>query len=122
MAGVSAILAIGGFVVLKWQGHSATQQLTDGRALYERYCYACHDVEGNIGTALSADELRSYETATRLFSYVRFAMPYDAPGALTDQQYWDLLTHLLVSRGLFAGSQRLTPPVADTLTLRPGAR
>lgn len=39
--------------------------------------------------------IASYETTERLYDYVSRTMPFDAPGSLDEQQYWDAVAYLL---------------------------
>ena len=75
----------------------------------------CHDQDATIGTRLDAATLRSYRTATALYNYTSFAMPYDAPRSLGPEQYWAVTAHMLRSRGLIEAELLLGPENADSL-------
>lgn len=84
-----------------------------GAEVYVRLCAGCHGPEGAGG---SADALVAtapftepgtpraignyWPWAPTLFDYVRRAMPWDAPGSLTDQETWDVVAWLLERNGL----------------------
>ena len=83
--------------------------------MYRTQCYSCHDVDGNIGVDLSTRVLRYYETASALLSYTRLAMPYSAPGSLTQEEYLDVTAYLVALRGL-ATEVLLTSGSADSVS------
>lgn len=89
-------------------------QLARGEEVYRVQCYACHEVEGSIGVELSSRVLRYYERAGALLSYTRLAMPYSAPGSLTEQEYLDVVAYLVDSREL-APDVVLTARSADSV-------
>ncbi len=49
---------------------------------------------------LGTGTLASYDTAQALFNFISTQMPYQAPGKLTQDEYWDLIAFLLRQRGL----------------------
>lgn len=74
-----------------------------GAVLYQTKCAACHGVNGYEGPY---DKLVSDSTgkntignywpyASTIFDYVRRAMPFNAPGSLTDQEVYDITAYLL---------------------------
>lgn len=55
----------------------------------------------NFAPALiGANTLTGYENAQALFDFVRAKMPYQAPGSLTRDEYWQLVAYLLRQRGI----------------------
>jgi len=86
-------------------------QIARGADVYARECRHCHDVAGGIGVVLSDRVIGAYETAQRLFAYLRVAMPYGAPGSLEERVYWDLVAYLASS-----GGARPLPVVIDSTT------
>jgi polar amino acid transport system substrate-binding protein len=75
-----------------------------GKAVFLARCAQCHGErgEGNTGRQLVApwDPLAGYRTADNLFAYVSRAMPFDNPGSLKDQEYWDVIAFLLNANGV----------------------
>jgi S-disulfanyl-L-cysteine oxidoreductase SoxD len=85
-----------------------------GRSLYAARCIACHG--GSIvpaGVKFSAPSLINnpdspkiktignyWPYATTIFDYVRRAMPYNAPGSLTDNEVYALTAYLLYANKL----------------------
>lgn len=115
---LTAILLLGtgvaGFVC--GRGDDVVAQVRAGTQTWEQRCAACHVAEGGNGPRLDADLLRSYGTARPLFDYNRMAMPWDAPGSLTDSAYWAVTAYLLDSRG-FSLDRVLADSTAGTVSL-----
>lgn len=97
---------------------TAQSQIARGRALYVQYCFACH-LPGSVGPELTRELLASMGTARALFNFIRTAMPQNAPGSLTDQEYWDILAHMLAEAGLLPAEMRPGPETADSIRLAP---
>lgn len=80
-------------------GGDARAQLAAGKKAYADSCARCHGSRGQGGTGpnlVGPDRpLENYETAAGLFDYVSKTMPFDKPGSLTDQQYYDALAYLI---------------------------
>lgn len=92
-------------------GHGTPQE---GAAVFQERCAACHGekLQGNMAPGIGADRLiggrgslasdnpvkttESYwPYATTLFDYVKRAMPFDAPGSLTDDQVYAVVAYIL---------------------------
>lgn len=97
---------------------AAQSQVARGQALYVQHCFACH-LPGSVGPELTREVLAGMGTARALFNFIRTAMPQNAPGSLTDQEYWDILAHMLAETGLLPAGIRPGPETADTLRLAP---
>jgi len=80
------------------------QLAVSGQTVFTGRCASCH--EGGSGPALTGqnNNLKSYGNAASLLSRISATMPTNAPGSLTQQQYWDVLAYLLVQDG-FVTSQ-----------------
>ena len=111
------VLAVTGWFVWSTDGRSASDQRAAGRELYVERCADCHDLKAGIGPELTADAVRAFGSARALFQYVRFSMPHDAPGSLSDQAYWDVVAYLLASRELLADDVLLNGETADSILL-----
>ena len=72
----------------------------DGQHTYTVRCGYCHDVPNGIGAALTPRVLAAYSTVGQLDSYLRMAMPHEAPGSLPPAEYEAVLKYLIESRGL----------------------
>jgi hypothetical protein len=90
-----------------------------GRAVYADKCAACHGEHlegvketggvaliGGRGTLASPKPLKTVESywpyATTLFDYVRRAMPFNAPGSLTDDEVYAVAALILASGHVIA--------------------
>ena len=76
----------------------------DGALVYAQRCAFCHDVEGQVGAEITAETLASRSDEATLTRYLRLAMPYEAPGTMTDAEYQATARYLLETRGLADGS------------------
>ncbi|KQT93358.1 cytochrome C [Methylobacterium sp. Leaf469] len=85
-----------------------------GEAVFAENCAACHgeQLQGNMSPGIGGDKLiggrgslatnnpvkttESYwPYATTLFDYVKRAMPFNAPGSLTDDQVYSVVAYIL---------------------------
>ena len=85
----------------------------DGALVYAQRCAFCHDVEGQVGAEITAATLASRGDEETLTRYLRLAMPYEAPGTMTDAEYRATARYLLETRGLAGASS------ADDATREP---
>lgn len=76
--------------------------ITSGQLIYTQKCAACHIKEGPGGLLFTEKPKAKTKTigtywpyATTIFDYVRRAMPYNAPGTLSDQEVYHLTAYLL---------------------------
>lgn len=84
----------------------------EGEPVYAARCAHCHGLDGTGGPAdaLAGDGPtvgRYWPHATTLFDYLRRAMPYEAPGSLTNDELYALTAHVLHLNGIVERSQRL---------------
>ncbi|HEY6901253.1 MAG TPA: cytochrome c [Puia sp.] len=79
-----------------------------GRTIYLQKCAACHGktgvegpfmrLVGPMGDTTKAKTIGNYwPYATTLFDYTRRAMPYNAPGSLTNEEVYHLTAYLLAA-------------------------
>jgi len=128
--GVAAAHAIGGLWTvpgpMSW-AHAASGsgdgQVAAGRAVYLKHCARCHGEKGEgieapalIGEP--ANRLQSYPTAATLFQYLRVLMPLDAPGSLSEGDYWAVLTYLLVRNGVIQENVPVGPETAEQILIK----
>ncbi len=97
-----------------------------GRVVYADHCAMCHGDkgqgtpapplvggQGTLATAHPVQTVGSYwPYATTLFDYIRRAMPFNAPGSLTDDQVYAVSAYLLWLNGIVPQDSVLN---ADTL-------
>ncbi len=90
--------------------------VTDGAALFASGCAACHGEQGQkpiagapllmggLGTLATPKPVQTvgsyWPYATTLFDYIRRAMPFQAPGSLTDDQVYALTAYILRLNGI----------------------
>jgi cytochrome c len=81
-------------------GTTASQLSDVGRTVYVNHCAKCHgdNGQGITGPVLigSSNTLDKYGTAQGLLNFIDTAMPLDAPGSLSQQEYLDIVSYLLV--------------------------
>lgn len=114
--GILLLTAGGAGFVCAGGDHDVARQVQAGAQVWEQRCASCHGPEGGNGPLLDADLLRSYGRARPLFDYNRMAMPWDAPGTLTDSVYWAVTAYLIRSRG-FRLDRVLDESTADSASL-----
>lgn len=87
-----------------------------GSAIWSEQCAVCHgengkggpagDLVGGIGTLTSPDHIKTvgsfWPYSTTLFDYVRRAMPYYAPGSLSDDEVYAVVAYLLNQNEIIA--------------------
>ncbi len=90
--------------------------VTDGAALFASSCSACHGEQGQkpvagsprlmggLGTLATPKPVKTvgsyWPYATTLFDYIRRAMPFQAPGSLSDDQVYALTAYVLRLNGI----------------------
>jgi mono/diheme cytochrome c family protein len=92
---------------------SQADQVSAGQTVYAGECAQCHGDRGQGGTGPVViggnKRIASYETTTRLYDYVSRTMPFDEPGSLTEEQYWNVIAYLLDQNGLLPEGTVLGP-------------
>ncbi|HEV7378320.1 MAG TPA: cytochrome c [Dyadobacter sp.] len=92
-----------------------------GREIYVEKCSACHGASGTEGpndrlvqgdtTSAKNRKIKSlgnyWPYATTVFDYVRRAMPFNAPGSLSDQEVYSLTAYLLHANGLISEKEEV---------------
>ena len=71
-----------------------------------------------VPALVSPGMLARFETALDLHAYLKSEMPYQAPGSLSDEEYWQLSAYLLRLNGIEWGRSDLNPEVAAKIPLR----
>ena len=98
-ASLALAVLVSGFTCRRGDDPAAAQ-VAAGAALYVSRCEACHRADDAEGPRLTEQLIRSYGSARALFDYTRMSMPWDAPGTLSDEEYWRVTAYLVASRNL----------------------
>lgn len=111
------VLLLGGLGIALYATTQSTALFTEaqaqrGQALYTAKCASCHgtSLEGGSASALSGAKFAAKWTGKSvddLYFITRTQMPYGAGGTLTEQQYIDIVAHLLKGNGYGAGTREL---------------
>lgn len=94
-------------------------QIESGAAVFAASCARCHGAaaEGGQGPALDAPTLAGYRSADRLVRFVSVSMPDDAPGSLSEQEYYDVIAFLLDLNGMNSAGVPVDPLTAPGIDL-----
>jgi hypothetical protein len=101
------------------------------RVLYpeaERNCWesGCHGknpyesgftIPERVPKIIGPGALSNYETAQHLFTFIRAAMPFQAPGSLEDETYWNIVSFLVREIRVTASFTLLGPENANIVFL-----
>ena len=91
-------------------GVYTSAQAERGHAAYERSCAGCHEGQDADGPELIGkaflDRWRE-DTLGSLFTFITTTMPGNAPGALDERTYVDVVAFILEANGLPAGTSEL---------------
>lgn len=63
-----------------------------------------------------------YETAASLHAYISERMPWQDPGAQTEEEYWQVTAHILRANGIETGVEELGPENAAQVPVAAAAR
>lgn len=66
---------------------------------------------------IGAGRLAHYQTAAGLYEYIRSRMPWQAPGILSDEAYWQLTAYLVEANGISLEGAMLGPRDAARVRL-----
>jgi len=96
------------------RGVFSQQQAERGRSGYATHCVECHGSDlggttfGDGAPALKRDDFMAGRNLEDVFAELKRAMPFNAPGTLSDAMYLDVLAYVLRENGYPAGPQDLT--------------
>lgn len=100
---------------------AATEQTERGKALFGMICSKCHGAQGQGGDGPrligSPNGLSGYGTARGLFDFASTQMPFNDPGSLKAEQYWDALAFILDANNLLPPDTILGPENAADIKL-----
>lgn len=87
------------------------EQASEGHKSYNTQCAMCHGealLGPNAPALVGREVMQNFGTAHGLFNYIVAAMPPQAPGALDEEVYVDILAYILEANGAVAGDVELT--------------
>ena len=116
----AALVAAALFAACRPGGDAPDTPAVDGEWAYTVRCAYCHDIPNGIGAALTPATLAAYSTVGLLDSYLRVAMPHEAPGSLPDSEYDAILRYMIQSRGLVPEGVHAWPLPDSTRLLTDG--
>ena len=104
-----------------WDGVYTAAQAKRGEEAYTQSCIGCHkpNLDGIEG-AMKGDafiERRREDNLETLFLDIKATMPRGNPGGLPDQTYTDIISYVLQSNEMPAGSTELKPDVLERVQL-----
>ena len=107
------------FAKTVWDGVFTQSQAERGKAAYTQYCERCHkpDLLGIEG-AMKGEffmERRREDVLETLFIDMKATMPRGNAGKLPDETYVDIISYLLQSNEMPAGSAELKPDLLDKI-------
>ena len=103
-----------GMIAMIGLAQGTAQQANAGRAAYQANCASCHlpDLSGQGDAApLRGSAFQGAwdaRTTKELLSYMQLTMPPQRPGALSGQEYVDIVAFILQQNGAAAGNQAFT--------------
>ncbi len=98
---------------------AAEQQVAAGQKVYTTDCESCHgaSLEGVTGPPLTQSTIPRFGDAQQLESFIAQLMPLNAPGSLSQQQYYDVTAFILNKDGLLPAGETVTPENAANIKL-----
>ena len=131
-----AIATMGAAAALASAGQARTRtsfteaQASRGRDAYRQHCVRCHlaDLAGDqLAPPLVGEGFLGRwkgETVGSLFTAIKDAMPPEAPGTATDQEYVDIIAYVASRNGIGPGQQELSKDlkILNTITFEPVER
>ncbi len=97
------------------------EQVARGEEVWKSICSHCHAIGSDNPDAprlLEPPPIKSFATALGMFQYVRDSMPYDDPGTLSEQQYWDAIAFILTQKGVLGSDAPLGPDNAKDVPVQ----
>ena len=97
----------------------------EDRNCWQSKCHAAnHPPEGfkmpeTVPPVVGPGLIREYGTALNLHDFLKSRMPWQAPGRLSEEEYWQLTAFLIRQNGLDPGSTPLNEQNAKLFSLKP---
>jgi mono/diheme cytochrome c family protein len=103
-------------------GQTFGQLANTGKTVFSNKCSKCHGDNGQGVTAPaiigSNASLSKYNTAQGLLNFIDTAMPFNAPGSLSSQDYMNLLGFLLVQNDYVTANTAFDPNQLGNIQLK----
>jgi cytochrome c len=95
------------------EGPFTQDQLTKGTSEYNTHCRTCHAAKGKgaLGPALMGDTFKGRfggQSVTDVSTWIHANMPQTAPGSLTDDQLYPIVSYILSLNGFTPGQTALS--------------
>ena len=112
-----------------------TDQASNGKDLYVKYCAVCHGANGQGGTVpdefgqlkglkapplVGPGRLPGMETVGQVYDFASQNMPANKPGSLNSEEYLDIISFALQANGIEPDGKPLTPASAKDIKLSGG--
>jgi mono/diheme cytochrome c family protein len=116
--GLVAAVAMAQEGALIERGVFTVAQAERGRGQYQTHCVECHAPDlggttfGDGAPALKGNGFLEGDNLYAVFDEMKRAMPFNAPGSLSESVYIDVLAYVLRENGYPAGSEELKPDPA----------
>jgi S-disulfanyl-L-cysteine oxidoreductase SoxD len=107
-----------------WDGIYSEAQADRGKEKFTGLCRRCHndDLGGSEGgPALRGDRFMSnweLRSLSALFAKARDTMPPDSPSSMSDEEYLDVITHILRANKFPAGSEALKLEALESISIQ----
>jgi hypothetical protein len=112
------------------RGQGLTDEFRDVYPPEDRNCWTsgCHGnrpyehgftLPESVPALIGSDTLMQFPTAGNLFGFINGAMPFQAPGSLDAEVYWQITAFLLRENGVTLGPEALVADNAMQLPFRP---
>jgi len=76
------------------------------------------DLPHYVPPIVGPNELSPYKTAQDLYTYLKATMPYQDPGYLTDEEYWQITAYLIKANGFPLPDEQLSPDTAAAYVIQ----
>lgn len=129
------------FMILSFVAATAfaytTEQASNGKVLYGKYCAVCHGANGEGGTVpeqfgklagkkvspvAGPGYLPKMKTAGQAYDFAKKNMPANKPGSLKDNEYLDIISFALQANNVQPDGKPLTPASAKKIKLAGGEK
>lgn len=111
LASIFGMVAAGGVPQVAHADGFTAEQATAGQTAYNTNCARCHgaQLEGTEAPGLvGPDVMQNWATAKGLYDFISVAMPPEAPGALGEETYLNIVAYIMSFNGAQPGDTPMT--------------